>query len=120
MGDRNRRRQIIAKLAQKRKQYQTGIGKAERESFQRRIKTSIIRHKQQKSEHINSTNYAIKPVLIKNGDAYEKENEIKEEFEEEHKSVSISTSISPIRHQHVLQNKNMNNIKSPSISPKNL
>merc|ERR1712228_523048 len=43
--------------------------------------------------------------------------------EEEHKSVSMSTSISPIRPQHVLQNKNMNNIKkniSPSGSPQNL
>jgi len=46
-NDRDRRRQIIAKLAQKRQQYQRGIGQSERESFQRRVKSSIAKHKQQ-------------------------------------------------------------------------
>eukprot|EP01084_Bolivina_argentea_P203359 347347_1 len=110
INDRDRRRQIIAKLAEKRKQYQTGISKAEKESFQKRIKTSIIKHKQleKKLKNNNINNYkAIKPthkILINNQDK-------KEEEEEEHKSTSISRSlsISPIQSKHHIQNMSISN-----------
>ena len=117
--DRDRRRLIIAKLAQKRKEYRQGLG-TERESFQDRVKTSVIRHKyhqkqqQQRLQRIKQEEPAQKqahslPPRCQSDDSDDSQSERsdkvrggihhkikREETERKSESVSTSLSISPI------------------------
>ena len=105
LNDRQRRRQIIAKLAQKRKQYQIGIGIPLNSNKSDKIKSKSIKNQQDLvKQHETITNKANNTDDNTQIDKEEEKHiELMENVEEEHehKSGSVSTSLSrsPIQPQ---------------------